>query len=120
MILVTGAFASGRLSAVLKEFGLDEKSVFDLNSNDISTLKEEKIIYHAEKLAEHFSASAEKLTDTFQEKIVITSEVGSGLVPIEKSDRIYRESVGRMNVILAENAEEVYRVCCGIMVKIKG
>ena len=46
--------------------------------------------------------------------VVIATEVGGGVVPIEKGDREYRETVGRICCELAAMAEEVERVYCGI------
>ncbi len=51
--------------------------------------------------------------------IVISDEVGCGVVPIDKSEREYRETVGRVNCYLAKKAEEVVRVVCGIGQKLK-
>lgn len=52
--------------------------------------------------------------------IIIMNEIGSGIIPMEKQDRIWREQVGRVGCYLAENAETMERVICGIAVKLKG
>lgn len=52
--------------------------------------------------------------------LIIANEVGSGIVPMDKSDRIWREEVGRALCELAKEADEVYRVYCGIPTMIKG
>lgn len=46
--------------------------------------------------------------------ILICDEVGNGIVPIEKSERDYRECVGRVLCVLAKEADRVERVHCGI------
>lgn len=51
--------------------------------------------------------------------IVTMDEVGSGIVPIERADREYREAAGRAGQALAAEAEQVYRVVCGMPVRIK-
>ena len=51
--------------------------------------------------------------------IIITRETGSGVIPIESSEERFREITGRLQVLLAKEAEEVYRVCCGIAVRLK-
>lgn len=51
--------------------------------------------------------------------IIISDEIGNGIVPIEPSEREYRERVGRLLTELAGRAEEVERVICGIGQKIK-
>ncbi|MCI9083780.1 MAG: hypothetical protein HFI70_16285 [Lachnospiraceae bacterium] len=53
-------------------------------------------------------------------KVVITlDQVGCGVVPVKASDRQYRETVGRIGCMLAEQAKQVYLLNCGIAKKIK-
>jgi adenosylcobinamide kinase/adenosylcobinamide-phosphate guanylyltransferase len=52
--------------------------------------------------------------------IIVTNEVGMGLVPEYKLGRIFRDIAGRMNKKVAEVAKEVYLMVSGIPVKIKG
>ena len=51
--------------------------------------------------------------------VVISDEVGNGIVPIDAFEREYRERLGRMLVEIAAKAEHVERVICGIGQKIK-
>ena len=51
--------------------------------------------------------------------IIITNEVGLGLVPANKMSRLYRDLLGRANQMLAEHADEVYLMVTGLPVKIK-
>lgn len=51
--------------------------------------------------------------------ILTIDEVGSGIVPMDAFERHYRETVGRVGCVLASKAEEVYRVTCGISVRMK-
>ena len=57
--------------------------------------------------------------DMLCDKIIITTETGCGLVPVDKAERELREKNGRANCALAENAQSVYRVVCGIGQRIK-
>lgn len=59
-------------------------------------------------------------TGSISALVVISDELGYGLVPVEYEERIYRETNGRVNCYLAEQAEQVYRVVAGIATKIKG
>lgn len=52
-------------------------------------------------------------------EIISMDEVGCGVVPVERKEREYREAVGRCGQILAAEAEQVYRVTCGIPLRIK-
>ena len=50
---------------------------------------------------------------------VVCNELGCGVVPMERSDRAWREKTGRLLCELAKQAPEVYRVTAGIAVRIK-
>jgi len=52
--------------------------------------------------------------------IVVSNEVGLGLVSENKLGRIYRDLLGKANQLLAQHATEVYFMVSGIPVKIKG
>lgn len=51
--------------------------------------------------------------------VVIANEVGAGVVPMDASERAFREAVGRALCIVAQQAEQVTRCVCGIGVRIK-
>lgn len=51
--------------------------------------------------------------------VIVTNEVGLGLVPPYPMGRFFRDIAGRMNQKLALQAEEVYFVISGIPMKIK-
>lgn len=52
--------------------------------------------------------------------LIVSNEVGLGLVPENKLGRIYRDLLGRANQLLAEHADEVYFMVSGIPMKVKG
>ena len=51
--------------------------------------------------------------------ILVSNEVGLGLVPSYRSGRLYRDLLGRANQMVAAEADEVYLVVAGIAVEIK-
>lgn len=51
--------------------------------------------------------------------IVICDELGNGIVPLEKMDRIWREQTGRLTVELAKQAGRVERILCGLSQRLK-
>ena len=57
--------------------------------------------------------------EDFQDRILIFDEVSMGVVPMEKGDRIFREACGQVMRILAGKADQVYRVFCGIPLRLK-
>ena len=44
--------------------------------------------------------------------IVVANEVGAGVVPIAREDRLFREAVGRALCIVAQKSESVTRCVC--------
>ena len=105
MILVIGGAFQGKRDFVKNTFG--EAEIFEnfhlkvrecmKNNGDVSEL--------TAKAAEY--------------DIVISDEVGSGIIPLDKFDRDWRESVGRELCKIAAKADEVWRVNCGIGQRIK-
>ena len=51
--------------------------------------------------------------------VITSDEVGLGIVPLDRKDREWREATGRALCRIAAEADEVYRVSCGIGMKIK-
>lgn len=52
--------------------------------------------------------------------ILVTNEVGEGVVPPSRSGRIYRDLLGRANQLLARYCDQVYLMVAGLPVKVKG
>lgn len=51
--------------------------------------------------------------------IIVTNEVGTGLVPTSGIGRLYRDLLGKVNQQLAERADEVYLMVAGLPLRIK-
>jgi len=60
-----------------------------------------------------------KRTDGSQ-LIIVSNEIGMGIVPDNPLARRFRDQAGKLNQIVAETADEVYLVVSGIPVRIKG
>lgn len=60
-----------------------------------------------------------KILDAHPDAILTVDELGCGVVPIDASDREWREVTGRICCELAAQAEAVYRVICGAGIRIK-
>jgi adenosylcobinamide kinase/adenosylcobinamide-phosphate guanylyltransferase len=51
--------------------------------------------------------------------IIVSNEVGMGIVPDNRLSRLYRDLLGKANQLLAQSADEVYFMVSGIPVKLK-
>jgi len=52
--------------------------------------------------------------------ILVTEEVGLGIVPVSAMGRIFRDALGRLNAALAARADQVVLMVAGIPVAVKG
>jgi adenosylcobinamide kinase/adenosylcobinamide-phosphate guanylyltransferase len=52
--------------------------------------------------------------------IIVSNEVGLGLVPPYPAGRVYRDALGMANQMLARHADEVYFMVAGIPIPLKG
>ncbi len=52
--------------------------------------------------------------------IIVSNDVGLGLVPPYPAGRVYRDALGMANQMLARNADEVYFMVAGIPIPLKG
>lgn len=57
---------------------------------------------------------AEKILNKNKNIVIISTEIGGGIVPIERSERIWREAVGRVCCFWAKKSDRVVRLVCGI------
>ena len=51
--------------------------------------------------------------------IVVSNELGSGIVPANASARAFRDAAGRVNQIIARAADEAYLVVSGLPLRLK-
>jgi adenosylcobinamide kinase/adenosylcobinamide-phosphate guanylyltransferase len=80
-------------------------------------IEETKILYEMKNLVEGLRYMEENY-DT--KTVLVTNEVGLGIVPENKLSREFRDIAGRVNQYLASQSDEVYLLVSGIPVKIKG
>lgn len=114
MVLIVGGSAQGKLAFARRELGVAAWSD--------GTLGEAGCVYGLHRairaLPEPRGALASWLA-AHPDGVVICDEVGCGVVPLDRDERAWRELVGRICCELAEQAAAVYRVCCGMGVRLK-
>lgn len=132
MKLVVGGYSQGKLNYVLQNSNTDNYMIFDGIIPDEDQLQEaitqgrKIIIYHFHSLVRARISQGENPEEeilAFLKKspdcIIISDEIGNGIVPMDVFEREYRERTGRILVKLGSLADEVIRVICGIGQKIK-
>lgn len=115
MILVIGGIASGKREYVMNEYGYSDADLAD------AVLDERPVIYNLHDLvAINPDGISMLMPELLTKEVVICNEVGCGIVPVLHDERIIRESVGRLCILLAKEAKSVVRLYCGIPSMIKG
>ena len=132
MKLVIGGRAQGKLNYVLQHMTDENYQIYD------GVFPDEGELFNLTKknewlIVNHFhnwvnkelkeNRNPEEEMEAFLKKgvrfVIISDEIGNGIVPVDAFERDYRERTGRMLITLASQADEVVRVLCGIGQKIK-
>ena len=108
MIFITGALYSGKRTYAKKLGGRQIADVQDLAA-DAQDLTAD---------AQDLTALADELAARYD--VVIATEIGGGIVPIEAEQRAAREAAGRLACLLAARADIVVEMFCGIPTALKG
>jgi adenosylcobinamide kinase / adenosylcobinamide-phosphate guanylyltransferase len=82
--------------------------------NDIETQIMNKVQAFMESLRIVEAAAKSPMT-----VVLVTNEIGMGLVPENKLSRVFRDIQGRVNQYLGRNCDQVELSVCGISMKIK-
>lgn len=124
MELVIGGYAQGKLAYVLEKYQLSQ--VYDeTNYEAVLERKEGRIVLnHFHLVIKSLIEKEMSLSDIQKfvsdmvsnnpDMIIISDEIGNGIVPMDKMERYYREETGRLLIELAKNAKRVVRVTCGL------
>ncbi|MBQ9686109.1 MAG: bifunctional adenosylcobinamide kinase/adenosylcobinamide-phosphate guanylyltransferase [Oscillospiraceae bacterium] len=107
MIFVTGPLFAGKREYIQNALGLDDAAFTACAAWDVQELA----------LNDTPEALAEALAD---KRVVIATELGGGVVPVDAHERAKREAAGRLACALAQRADTVIRVCCGLPQLLKG
>ncbi|MCR4744463.1 MAG: bifunctional adenosylcobinamide kinase/adenosylcobinamide-phosphate guanylyltransferase [Lachnospiraceae bacterium] len=108
MILVIGGVCQGKTEYVRANF--PDRTIFD----DF-----EEWFRRAMKEGEKPEDEVEKYMKEYPDAVIISDEVGCGIVPMEAFEREYRERLGRCLTKIAAGSERVIRLYCGIATVIK-
>ena len=135
MIFIIGGENQGKLeylfniSTFKKEDVVDCLKVDELKAEEIlmsnkpdiynfnNLIKELLVVYDDE---EKVKENIKKMIKENRKAVIISNEIGYGIVPIDKFERRYRELTGRICCEVAKESKEVHRVICGIGTIIKG
>lgn len=125
MTLITGGAYSGKTEFAIQKFNIKFTDIIDGAECSLEQVFTRPAIRNFHLLVKRFgndggAALTERIHQENPDLIVITNDIGSGIIPMEKSDRIWREETGRACCTAAGFSDLVVRMCCGIPTAIKG
>jgi len=114
VILIVGGEGSGKRSYA-RALGWTDADMAD------GVVDGRPVIFHTERLTMADPDCGEAVFEALKDKaVVICSEVGSGIIPIDPQQRRGREETGRLCTRLAREATAVVRMVCGLPTALKG
>lgn len=124
MVMITGGAYQGKTSYAVQNFNISEDDITDGKICAPETTMTARCIKNYHELVKRLGTDSISFTQELclrnREAVIIIDEIGCGIVPIEKSERAWRENVGRCGCIIVSNSETVVRMVCGIPLIIKG
>ncbi len=127
MIMITGGAFSGKKDYAKKCFGFSDDDILNGGNCSLNAVFSAKCIADYQLIVKRLleekadvQTFTERLCKENPNAVVIINEIGAGIIPLEKSDRIWREETGRSGCLIARNSGEVIRLACGIPTTIKG
>lgn len=122
-LYIGGCFAGHEQIAKEREKGIDWADGAVCSMQRLFTCggvyRFQEFIYRQVKEKKDLSGLVRHLTYENPEIVIVSDEVGYGIVPLEPTEREYREVMGRISTGLAEFADRVSRTICGIEVVLK-
>lgn len=127
MKMIIGGAYQGKIGCAVRLFGKSEENMVNGNVCDFEEVFTADCLKSYHKMIARLIAQGvdpvqftERLCETNKDVVVIMDEIGCGIVPLVKAERVRREAVGRCGCIIAAASDTVIRVICGIPEYIKG
>ena len=119
MILVVGGQSAGKREFVMGlGFAVEDVAPAILDTRPV--LADLHVFLQAPRFEGVAFLDEATFASLLQKEVIICAEVGCGVVPIETGERLWRERVGSTCTRLAQEADTVVRLVCGIPQYIKG
>ena len=110
MHLILGGAYQGKLSWAVETYHLPQESLCDLSAGFVPG---KRCYYHLEAFTR--ASAAPVSPELFPEDaIIISREIGSGIVPMDAGERAWRERHGALLQKLAHSSRQVTRIFCSL------
>ncbi|MBN1039509.1 MULTISPECIES: bifunctional adenosylcobinamide kinase/adenosylcobinamide-phosphate guanylyltransferase [unclassified Clostridium] len=119
MILIYGGAYNGKNEFVKKKYNLEDKELFYCNDSNLDFSYKGIIglhIFIKGCILSNMDALEiiKQNLDNLQDNIIVCDEIGSGIVPLDRKDRLWREECGRVLQFLSQNSNKVCRIFFGL------
>lgn len=125
MELIIGGAFQGKTDYAKENLSVSDSEIYicekdhepDFSGKCISHLERFSFwcVEHGFEPADYFFEHAINIED----KIIISDDISCGVVPVDKTERAWREANGRLLIRLSKKAEHVTRIFCGLSQRLK-
>ena len=126
MVFVIGGSDQGKRAFAKKQFDLVDGECFVCTEETREIDFTKRVIEHIERFALGCIRRGEEPKDYWmvhlgdlKDSVLISDDISCGVVPIDAEVRAWREANGRANNTIAGEAEQVWRVFCGLGQRLK-
>ena len=124
MILIFGGAYNGKLEFVKEKYKVSNDDIFFCTNHTLEFDKRVICGLHVFTRAcvlNNISALEilENNIENLKDMIIVCDEINSGIVPMSKLDRAWREETGRVLQFLTKHSSSVYRIFFGLHEELK-
>lgn len=127
MEFVIGGAYQGKKEAACRLFGLDAGDLADGSICEMQEIFQCRAVFNFHEYIRRMLAEKESVEGLAEEIgkrnpniVIISNEIGYGIVPLDAFERLWREQTGRVCCRIAQQSEHVIRVVAGVENVIKG
>ena len=122
MHLIFGGAYQGKTQAAAKKYDLKDEDIFTCEGVQLDA--DARCIRHLERFAKACVEAGLDAREEFSRQspkadVLIADDISCGIVPIDRTERVWREQSGRLLSFLAERSDTVTRIFCGLPMELK-
>lgn len=124
MHLIIGGAYMGKLDFAIKTYGFTPEQICDCANRepDLSfpCLRHlEEYVYRCVQRGEEPMTFFRDNREALSHSVLICRDISGGVVPMEKTDRLWRAAAGQLCQYLSKESDRVSRIFCGLEQRLK-
>ncbi len=119
MDLVIGGAYQGKLDYARRAFALKDADI-DICTEDAEPDFSRRCLCHYERYLLRCLRTGGERRPEREDAVIVMDDIFCGVVPVEEETRAWRELAGRTMTALAQRADTVTRLFCGLPRRLKG